>query len=230
MALQRPLRNCIKMTTALIYIIAVVIVCAYPPYPRFALADTKIDNLIKRQLAAELLIARGDLELLNDNNLPQLHRDGSAQRIKGSLGVLPWLLRLNGNDDAANKLRTWQGMNLDDKKNIVPLANILEQLSNNYPLNTTLFENIPITATMRREAIYIHKTFCAGCHDGKGHGDPDERLPARDLFVMPLNGNKKTFLARLINGVKGDASIKFENPLSDAQVAALWDYYSRIDR
>jgi hypothetical protein len=42
---------------------------------------------------------------------------------------------------------------------------------------------------------------------------------------MAKHGPEDEFLARLINGVKGDAAILYANPLSDAQVSALLRIY-----
>jgi cytochrome c553 len=75
------------------------------------------------------------------------------------------------------------------------------------------------------EARAIHATYCAGCHDGAGNGAPEVLLPARDLFEMGRQEAADVFLARLVNGVKGDAAIHFANPLTDAQIGALWTLY-----
>jgi hypothetical protein len=80
------------------------------------------------------------------------------------------------------------------------------------------------------EARAIHETYCAGCHDGAGNGAADTLLPARDLFQMARNEPPDLFLARLVNGVKGDASIRFVNPLTDAQIGALWRLYRGTPR
>ena len=54
---------------------------------------------------------------------------------------------------------------------------------------------------------------------------PDLLLPARDLFQMARQETVDEFLARMVNGVKGDATIHFANPLTDAQIGALSTFY-----
>ena len=44
---------------------------------------------------------------------------------------------------------------------------------------------------------------------------------------MARLGPEDEFLARMVNGVKGDASIHFENPLTDAQIGALSTIYGK---
>ncbi len=159
-------------------------------------------------LAAELLIVRDDIRRLETgDNLPPPHKRGLADRIDGALGLLPWLLRQAG--DAVSGPIT---------------ARHLDQLIARHPLDLSAYTGA-VSGKHRREAGAIHDTYCAGCHDDARHGDEDAPLPARDLFLMARESTPEVFLARLINGVKGDETLLFTNPLSADQLRALWQFY-----
>ena len=178
-----------------------------------------------RQLAAELLILRGDLDrLAHEPGLSAKNREGLRQRIAGALGLLPWLLREAGDAAAAERLRGFQGRPLTT----VASAGLIAQLDAaiaRHPLDTAPFLDPPPTPARLTEARAIHQTYCAGCHDGAGQGPRDLLLPARDLFGMARREPRDLFLARMVNGVKGDATVHFANPLKDAQIGALWAFY-----
>ncbi|HEY9079378.1 hypothetical protein [Magnetovibrio sp.] len=200
--------------TAVLYGIAVVVVLALA-----GLQTARADTPPSQTLAAELLIVRGDLaRLYMTNNLPPAHIDGLRDRIAGALGLLPWLLRQVGDDAGALRLRASSDSALIDN---------LDLLIARHPLDLSPYELEHLTAQQRREAVAIHDTYCAGCHDDTGQGDPDTALPARDLFEMAKEAAPEVFLARLINGVKGDETLLFANPLTPAQIGALWHLYRR---
>jgi len=177
-------------------------------------------------LAAELRIARADLMRLDGGNaLAPLHVRGLKMRIVGALGILPWLLRQNGDDVGAERLRGWALKTLDNRTERARLIGLLETIIVRHPLDLSRYAVDRLTAVQKREARAIHETYCAGCHDGAGQGDADALLPARDLYSMARESSPEDFLARLINGVKGDETLLFANPLSAQQVAALWVLY-----
>lgn len=209
-----------KQAAAAVHGIVAVVLLSWAP-PTFA-QDAGGDEA--RLRAAELLIARGDVNRLAEQNLPDAHRTGLLARIQGSLGLLPWMLRRAGDQDGGDRLRQWQGQSLDGGQGEV-LATLLQALSRHHALNVADFENQPDTPTTRREARAIHIEYCAGCHDDQGDGDPDLDLPARDLFRMAQQEPPELVLARLVMGVKGTAEIQFANPLTDQQIAALWRFY-----
>lgn len=179
-----------------------------------------------RRLAAELLIVRGDLgRLANEPELSQANREGLHQRIVGALGLLPWLLRETGDAAGADRLRAWQGRSFSEPAARAVFSAELDAAIARHPIDRNAFlEPVPTPARLS-EARAIHETYCAGCHDGTGKGDPSARLPARDLFGMARREEPDLFLARLVNGVKGDETIHFTNPLSDPQIGALAALY-----
>lgn len=181
---------------------------------------------LSRQLAAELLIVRGDLVRLDeDSGLSATHREGLHQRIAGALGLLPWLLRKACDEERAERLRTWQQRSWETAPDRDALLADLRAAIAAHPLDRDAFP--PATPDERRfaEARAIHDTYCAGCHDGAGNGATDLPLPAHDLFAMAQQTPSDELLARLINGVKGDATLLFANPLTEEQIGALLSLY-----
>lgn len=222
MALKRHTSTKSAQTTAMLFGIAVVVVFACilaVPLPGLA------GNGTARTLAAELLIAQGDLARLSEQDHPPAHMAGLRARIHGALGALPWMLRRQNDTTGADALRPWQNRTLETHANRARLRGLLQELSARHPLNQSYFNLHPSRPSIRREAASIHRSYCAGCHDDAGQGDPDIELPARNLFMMALRETPEVFLARLINGVKGDETLGFANPLNDTQIAALWRFY-----
>lgn len=173
-----------------------------------------------RELAAEMLILRGDLHRLHDEpDLSAKNRDGLHQRIAGALGLLPWLLRQADDVPTAERVRTFQGRSLEESRDA--LIALLDGAIARHPLDRAAFMEPPPTPARLREARAIHNTYCTGCHDDAGKGSPDLLLPARDLFMMARKEPVDEFLARMANGVKGDATIHFANPLTNVQIGAL---------
>ena len=176
-----------------------------------------------RPLAAELLILRGDLGRLAESGLSAQNREGLRGRIAGALGLLPWLLRQAGDAAGAEKIRAWQQRPLPDAAARRALIAALEAEIARHAIDRAPF--LAGAPARLAEARAIHATYCAGCHDGAGRGAPELELPARDLFMMGRQEPPDELLARLINGVKGDAAIHFANPLTDAQLGVLWALY-----
>jgi len=219
MAQRRHFARTSMATAATALAVAAVVVSA-------AARPETAGNAASRQLAAELQILRGDLgRLAQDPDLSRQNREGLNRRIEGALGLLPWLLRQAGDPQGADRLRPWQQRPLADAASRAALTAELDAAIARFPIDRDAFLKPAPTAARMSEARAIHDTYCAGCHDGAGSGARDVVLPARDLFLMARREPPDLFLARLINGVKGDASIQFANPLTDGQIGALWHYY-----
>ena len=177
-------------------------------------------------LAAELRIVRADLIRLDKGDVHSpLHIQGLKMRIAGGLGILPWLLRHSGDDVGAERLRGWNMQMLGDHTERAWLVRQLDTTIKRHPLDLSRYPVDRVTSAQKREARAIHETYCAGCHDDVGQGDADTLLPARDLYVMSRESAPEDFLARIINGVKGDETLLFSNPLTAQQIAALWALY-----
>lgn len=194
-----------------------------------ASGDPGLDWSAREILPAELRVALGDLERLGDNTLPPRHVEGLTARIEGALGLLPWLLLKAGDEAGAGALTAWAERPFETATDRAALTDLLQSLAEDHPL--ALAERLTISppAADLAEAAAIHEAYCMGCHDGFGDGDPDTRLPGRDLRLMARDEPGEVFLSRLVNGVKGDASIAFVNPLTERQVMALMAYYRSTD-
>lgn len=183
---------------------------------------------ISLRLAAELLILRGDTERLDRaSGLSPRNREGLRARIAGALGLLPWLLREAGDAPGADRLRAWQERPVADHQARTALVADLDALIARHPLGRAAFVAPPPTQARLTEAKAIYGAYCSACHDGVGDGAPDAALPARDLFRMAQGESQDEFLARLVAGVKGDAAIRFANPLTEAQIGAMAAMFRR---
>lgn len=208
-------------TTAVLSSIAVVVVLSIA-----GLGPSLADEPRSQILAAELLVARDDLIRLRDGkNLPPAHVRGLRERVSGALGVLPWLLRQAGDGEEAAQLRALHPQSIMLNAPRLNLIAQLDRLIMRHPLDLSPYPGSRPTPKQRREARAIHDAYCAGCHDDAGQGDEDISLPARDLYLMARAGPPEVFLARLFNGVKGDETLLFTNPLTPEQMGALWGHY-----
>lgn len=174
----------------------------------------------ERTLAAELRVARGDIARLGEAGLSEAHRVGLEARIAGGLGLLPWLLLVAGDAESADRL------NETSPDDFAGLAAGLDAALARHKFDLAEQGTAGVGATALLEARTIHESYCAGCHDDAGDGDPDMELPIRDLFAMARAEPGEVFAARLYVGIKGDETIGFRNPLSETQFLALWRYYS----
>jgi hypothetical protein len=176
-------------------------------------------------LAAEILVTRADLAQIAKPDLPPMHRAGFVKRIDGALGLIPWLLIVAGDVEGAADVAAWQEAWTGAEAEVAKLGQTLAELSQRHPLDMSGYD-VGVTRAELAEARAIHDAYCAGCHDDMGIGDPEEELVGRDLFWMARDEETDQFLARLVNGVKGDETIGFANPLTEKQIAALWKLYT----
>ncbi len=142
----------------------------------------------------------------------------------GALGLLPWLLRQAGDAEAAERVRAFRKRPIDNAAAARLIVEFDADIAR-HPLQRDRYLDPPPTPARLREARAIHGTYCAGCHDGAGKGAAELLLPARDLFQMARQESVDEFVARMVSGVKGDATIHFANPLTDAQIGALSTLY-----
>ncbi len=176
-------------------------------------------------LAAEILVIRADLAQITKPDLAPMHRAGFVKRVGGALGLVPWMLIVAGDVDGAAQVTEWQTGWTGAAAQVGRLDRDLAKLSARHPLDMTGLD-VGVSHAELAEARAIHDAYCAGCHDDAGTGEPDVELAARDLFWMARDEQTDQFLARLVNGVKGDETIGFVNPLTEKQIAALWKLYT----
>ena len=175
-----------------------------------------------RHLAAELLILRGDLRRLDEKpGLPPANRLGLRERVTSELGLLPWLMREAGDAAGAARLRRWQQRSLDDEAARRRLTQVVVAAVLRHPFDASAFLTPAPTVARLRQARAIDNAYCAACHRGTGEGMAEAVLPARDLALMARREPESEFLARLVLGVRGDETIGFANPLTDAEIGAM---------
>ena len=174
-----------------------------------------------RRLAAELLVMRGDAaRLAEGKGLDDRSREALAARLQGAAGVLPILLRKGGgarHDEAVAALR--RALAQADWRGAVA---ILSDLVERYRLDTAGILPAPENAAAIGFGRTLHENYCAACHDGEGQAD---WLPLPDLPRLARELQETEFVARLMTGVRGDASTALALPLSAGDIAALIAYY-----
>lgn len=217
-----PKRPCIdffqKVAAVHLRIAAIALSCLAPMRPAVA------DGIATRSLAVELRVARGDLIRLEAPGLSSANAAGLAQRIRGALGLLPWLLLRAGKPAEAEELAARADTPLDTGGRAA-LSEALGDLAARFPLDLAARADFAPPGPALAEAAAIHEAYCAGCHDGAGDGDPDIALPARDLRLMAREEPADLFLSRLTLGIKGDETIAFRSPVTDRQLLALLALY-----
>lgn len=179
-----------------------------------------------RRAASELLVIAGDAKRLADPDTNALHRKGLGDRIRGGLAGLDLLLRLS-DQERGRPSRSYRADVHEFRKaladgDLTRFGALTEPLIAAHTFKATGI--LPATTTPQRlkRAETLHDDLCAGCHD-----DPDlgvER-PAYNLFREVRRLPPLEFAARMMIGVRGDATTGIDNPLTDEQVASLIAYY-----
>jgi len=183
-----------------------------------------------RRAATELLVLRGDVRKLTQNNLSDLHIIGLKDRIGGGLAGLEIMLRLADQQagikpvdysTVLDNLRTsWRA------SDFTALADRLSDLQSTHPFRATGILPIQATTSALTAAKELHEDLCAGCHDDP---DLDVPRPAYNLFEDAQQLSGREFAARMSVGVRGDRITGIDNPLTDAQISALMFYYKSTD-
>lgn len=162
----------------------------------------------------------GDLRRLAEGREPAQHLAGLRARLAGALSSLPLLLRQAGaaDGDRVRDLRAALGR-ADWRR----FAQGLAELRRRHPLD--LRQILPATPTPERLRLgeAIHRQACAGCHDAPA--DVSSALPARSLFAQAKTLPPEEFAARLLSGVRGNASTAYQNPFSDIEIGGLIAFY-----
>ncbi|GAB4165369.1 MAG: hypothetical protein OHK0026_03520 [Rhodocyclaceae bacterium] len=171
-----------------------------------------------RRLGAELVVMAGDARRLTA--APPHGQEGLRRRLAGALSSLPVLLRQAGGDaTVVAGLRE-----LLARGDWNALAGALAALRRRHRLDLRGILPAPPTPQRLRRGEAIHRQACAACHDAP---QADAALPASNLFEMARGMPAEEFAARLLNGVRGDASTALANPFGALDLSALLAWYSR---
>ncbi len=173
----------------------------------------------QRRLGAELLVLGGDARRLAAGNLPEPRQQGLRSRLKGALSSLSLLARRAGDPDTAYVPRLRAALASNDWP---ALERELARQRRRHPLELTSFATGGGPDVLRLGEA-IHRQACAGCHDAPA---PAVALPAEDLFRLARILPREEFIARLLNGVRGDTATSYRNPFSDAEIGALAAFYA----
>jgi mono/diheme cytochrome c family protein len=160
----------------------------------------------------------GDTRRLSLRTGGPLEREGLVRRVDGALSSLPLLLR-RADADAGPVA----GMRAAVGRGDWPaLAATLTALKRRHPFAAApLLAATPAAAALGKS---IHDSTCAGCHDAPA---ADALLPPKRLQDQLASMPREEFAARLLLGVRGDKTLSYANPFSDAELAALIAWYSR---
>lgn len=182
----------------------------------------------QRRLGAELVVMAGDARRLAAGSEPARQLAGVRARLAGAFSSLPLLLRQAGGGGAERVPGLRAAFTRGDWK---ALDKGLGELRRRHPLD--LGRILPATPTAERLRLgeSIHRQACAGCHDtpaadDRGKSRPDVFLPAFNLAGQMRTMPQEEFAARLLNGVRGNASTAYHNPFSDLEIRALIVYYA----
>jgi len=203
-----------RRSTSFIIVFTLVIISIY------FMADAALaQGEHARRAGAEIQVLLGDARRLQQMKLPQKHRKGLRDRIRGELSDLEILLRLANQGkrmtlaDISVAVKELRSSFIDnDLSGFIQRA---KKIAVVYPLLSFVSGSV-------HRAQTLHAQLCAGCHD-----QPylDMERPALNLFQQARIQSVVEFLARLIIGVRGDQLTGYGNPLTEAEIAGLADYY-----
>lgn len=175
-----------------------------------------------------LRVLAGDVERLAAPGLNERLATGLRRRIEGALGVMPLVARRYLQSDGAVEAETLARIEAARRAyragNLKRLSATVAGLVRRFPLRTRGLMPADVTAGQVRIAAGLYRATCLGCH--RFYNTASTR-PATDLFAAARRMPPAEFLARMIDGVHGTAYVGFSNPLSQAEIAALYAYFAR---
>ena len=173
-----------------------------------------------RRAGAELLVVLGDIEKLKRKDVPDKHTKGLRDRIAGALSTLPLLLRLADEEQSSSRSKPDFGLfrRFLAENLLTDLTDNLAGLTGAYPFRATGI--LPAEASDQRvgNALLQHKTLCAACHDSPYL---DTERPAFNLFDQAKEMGIREFAARMVVGIRGDATTGLDNPFTDEEIKSL---------
>lgn len=181
-----------------------------------------------RRVAAELLVLRGDLRRLSDDDFSSQQKIGLSDRIRGSLAGLDLLLRFADQEGGRTPQPQTHGEKVDALRRSFDIGSLrdhdndLDRLIAAFPLKTAILTPSKATAGQLSSARKLHDELCAGCHD---QPDLEVERPAYNLFGEARRLSPAEFTARMLVGVRGDRITGIDNPLTDPQIGNLFAFY-----
>ncbi len=192
-------------------------------------ADAAGDDV--RTLAAEVVVMKADAQRIFSpaSALSKLHRGGEVARLRGSLAVLPLLIRA-ARDKSPSLAATENGrveliLRALDKNDGVAVIEGLGELAAAYPFDTTGLLPPDDRPAARKRAKSLDKAYCASCHEVP---DLTAVRPAWNLFKLARTVPPTELAARLVIGIRGDVLTGLENPLRNSEISALIAYYIKV--
>lgn len=177
----------------------------------------------QRRFAVELALLAGDSRLLAEENLSAQKRHWIEGRITSSLNLLPLLARYylqeSGLDDAGllNQLRDLRQGGAASGA----LLAAARELSQQFPIHFPVDLQQPLDPQARTEAAVAYRQLCLGCHVTPA---PDASVVIGNFGSFARSLPDDEWLARLLGGLRGDSYTGYENPFSDAEIAAFFRY------
>ncbi len=183
-----------------------------------------------RQLAAEITVMKGDGRRIFSAALSKRHRGGAEARLRGSLAVLPLLIRA-ARDKSPSPAATEENGRVErilralDKNDGAAVMEGLGELAAAYPFDTTGLLPPDNRPAALRSAKSLDKAYCASCHEVP---DLTAVRPAWNLFKLAQTIPPAELAARLVIGVRGDRLTGLDNPLRNSEISALIAYYIKV--
>ncbi|MCB1759627.1 MAG: hypothetical protein KDI68_07565 [Gammaproteobacteria bacterium] len=181
-----------------------------------------------RRAAAELQVLIDDARLLQQPQLTEQRTRGLQQRIEGMLAALSVLLRFADQELGRSSVaRDITGLRqLLAQRDYPALVERLRAIGRDHPLHTAHLLHLSPSAARLRQALGLHRRFCAACHDSPLF---DSERPAFDLYREAKRMPPETFVARMLVGIRGDVVTGLGNPFTDEELGALIALYRRAE-
>lgn len=180
-----------------------------------------------RRAATEIIVMLGDARRMAETPSTSPRWEGLRERILGGLTGLELLLRLAdqelGREPTEHSRQVSALRDAFAQPDLSSFTERLAAIAGVYPLRASALVLAAASPERIGRGRRIHESLCAGCHD---EPDTTVRRPAYNLFAEARQLEPTELAARLIVGVRGDASTGIDTPLSDEEIASLLAYYA----
>ncbi|AKH19077.1 c-type cytochrome [Sedimenticola thiotaurini] len=177
----------------------------------------------QRRFTVELALLAGDSRLLQEESLSVEKRRWIEGRITSALNVLPLLARqfLEESGLTDNSLLERLGGLQQQRPGSVALLTAARELSQQFPIPFPVDFQQPLGVSAESEIKTVYQQLCLGCHITSA---PESSVVIGNFGSFARSMPDSEWLARLLGGLRGDAYTGYENPFSDAEIAALFRY------